>query len=459
MKQTRTVSRSSFLSCTLLPRLTPTLAEFNTPTPSHPSSPDSSRYTSLAGTSAGSPASAFRSFPATPFMPSVSPLPSRHGSIDFAASPPLVDSPVNEDGPATGQKGRDSNGRWLGRHVPSPVERGVEKVAGIGVSALQRPLQGLRDAQLKGRVKEESTGGADSGRPRPRRSIRDEHDLKGEPATVAQPDETMRAQLNGLDLDADVRDGQNDPDESEQTGDAVIRAARHRDADMRALLLSKEGAHAATADGTLDLAARDFKPLEHDGEVGAAPEQSGALMLDMSGYKVPGEKNGLEDKATRVEQELEGSVDLLLDESASLSFTFSTLPFRMHETLTPLTLEQKPRRTSSRSRRRSSSRPTRPPCATSSRTTRRPPTSTPSRPSLLSTSTTPRPSRASASRRRLAPASVRAPAPLLLDRSSSRSSTRSAPRSTRPPRPRRASSSRRRPSSRSRPAGSSTSSS
>ncbi|GAA5925131.1 hypothetical protein JCM3775_006374 [Rhodotorula graminis] len=303
--------------------------QFNTPTPSHPSSPDSSRYTSLAGTSAGSPASAFRSFPATPFMPNVSPLPSRHGSIDFAASPPLVESPVHEDGPASSQKVRDGNGRWLGRHVPSPVERGVEKVAGVGVSALQRPLQGLRDAQLKGRVKEEGSGGAgEGGRPRPRRSLRDENDLKGETATVPQPDETMRAQLNGLDLDADVRDGQNDPDESEQTGDAVIRAARHRDADMRALLLSKEGAHAAAADGTLDLAARDFKPLEHDGEVGAAPEQSGALMLDMSGYKVPGEKNGLEDKATRVEQELEGSVDLVLDEKAEkdiIAFTQALL--------------------------------------------------------------------------------------------------------------------------------------
>lgn len=354
-------------------------------------------------------------------MPNVSPLPSRTGSIDFAASPPLVESPINEDGPAA-EAGEKS--RAKGFHIPSPVERGVEKVAGMGVSALQRPLQDLRDAQLKGRVKEESNGEEQ----RPRRSLRDEHDLKGEPATVPQPDESMRAKFDGLGLNEGKRDGQNDPAESEQTGDAVIRAARYRDADMRALLVGKEGVHghAATADGTLDLATRDFAALGHEGDVGAAPEQTGALMLDMSGYKVPEEKRRLKDKSAQGEQEIEGPADLVLDESALLVLAGSLFSLPLTELPS-----QKRRRTSSRSRRRFFNRPTRRLCATSSRTKRR--RRPQCRPSRRSTSTTPRPSRASARHRPLVRASVLVPALPRHVPSSCRSSTRFAPRPT-PPR-------------------------
>lgn len=295
-----------------------------TPTPSNPSSPNSSRYVSLAGTQANSPTVPFRSFPPTPFLPANSH--SRSASIDHVTAEPLTESPADEvDDP-------HETARKKATHVPSPVARAAEKAAGIGAAAFNKPAQGLHDASLRRQVKEEASGGK-TGR---RRSARDEYDLKGEPAEVGQPDDRLQAVLNGLSLE-EHREGQQPTDTSEETGDAVIRAARHRNADVRALLGGKDGLGDAV-DGTGDrrpsFSTKRFPTGElkinsdhllrdaQGHEYGGAPEDTGALMLDVSGYKLESEKDEEKGKLKGAEQELRDVNRLELDES-----TFGLPPY------------------------------------------------------------------------------------------------------------------------------------
>lgn len=289
-----------------------------TPTPSNPSSPNSSRYVSLAGTQPNSPTIAFRSFPPPPFSPANSH--SRTGSVDHVTAMPLTESPADEvDDPHETAKKKAT-------HVPSPVARAAEKAAGIGAAAFNRPAQELHDASLRRQVKEDAQGGKTARR----RSARDEYDLKGGPVELGQPDQSLQAGLNGLSLD-DRREGQKATDTSEETGDAVIRAARHRNADVRALLGGKDGLGDAV-DGTGDrrpsfstkrLPTGEFKidsgPLLRDAqghEYGGAPEDTGALVLDVSGYKLESEKDEEKGTLKGAEQELRDVNRMELDESA-----------------------------------------------------------------------------------------------------------------------------------------------
>ncbi|GAA5855085.1 hypothetical protein JCM8547_002374 [Rhodosporidiobolus lusitaniae] len=280
----------------------------NTPTPSHPSSPTSSRYASLAGTQVNSPTSTFRSFPSTPFLPgTTSPSPSRSGSVDFnTTGGPLVDSPVDETGPRS--SGRETAKQKTGGFVPSPLAHAAETVAGAGAITMNGIWHGLRDAELKSKIKEDVD--------RRRRPNRDEHDLKGEPAELGQVDKGLREDLEGLSLDGSKK-GRSTPPLS--TGDEVIQAARERNKDVRAILHPKRHSQ-DESDPTLDLTTKsqsggDIKVdsdkllRSHGQELGAAPENTGALMLDMSGYKM-GEKDE-KGKGKQVEEE-EQSTDLVL---------------------------------------------------------------------------------------------------------------------------------------------------
>lgn len=346
------------------PALIASSVEPITPTPSHPASPDSSRYVSLAGTQANSPTTSFRPFPGAPFLPNVgSGSPSRKSPAEVSGKP-LVESPADEDGPG-GEEG-EASAKRKAYHVPTPFAAAAGKAAGLGAAAISRPVQELHDAHLRARAQGASPGGAE----RRRRSLRDEHDLKGEPQEVGQPSESMRADLAGLSLDGDKRDGQADPHHSDQTGDAVIRSARDRDADVRAMLGGKEGlGYAVGADG---------RPAEHEfslrpfatgetkvdvgkhlrtssgHEIGSAPENAGSLMLDMSGYKLdPGKEEG-SSQSKRAQQEIEGSGAMVLDESACFTSPHPAAHTHLDKD------RQRRRRRSSPSRRHCSSPPTRP---------------------------------------------------------------------------------------------------
>ncbi|GAA6002640.1 hypothetical protein JCM10207_007606 [Rhodosporidiobolus poonsookiae] len=309
-----------------------------TPTPSHPSSPNSSRYVSLAGTQVNSPTSTFRSFPSTPFMGVNSQSPSRQGSVDLGTGgAPLVDTPEEEDGPGRSDSGSRTPGRQTAKDktgimMPSPLAHGLEKAAGVGANAAKGVGHGLRDAELKAKLKEE-------GHQR-RRSERDEHDLKGEPAVVGAVGKDLREDLEGLSLD-----DQSTPPLS--TGDEVIQAARHRNQDVRDVLGGRGGVgHARSFDGSadpsLDYSMRPFPTGEmkvdadrvlkdaNGEEIAAPPENTGALMLDMSGYKVGDDKEA-QRVGKKTEEELEsGSTDLHLglDEKAEkeiIAFTQALL--------------------------------------------------------------------------------------------------------------------------------------
>lgn len=215
-------------------------------------------------------------------------------------------------------------GSLLGRHVPSPVSNAAAQLAATGAAAIRRPAQELHDARLKHQFRDD----ASNSRHPHRGDSTSDYQLKGEGAEVGQPDDDLRNRLAGFSVD--------DPDAPhEETGDAVIEAARRKNADVKAVLGGKDGiGHAVAADGTI-ARDKDFS-LEHypTGEVhldadrilrdargergNAAPEDTGALMLDMSGYKVEDEKDEIKAKSKRAEQELEGEVSRMgIDESAS----------------------------------------------------------------------------------------------------------------------------------------------
>ncbi|GAA5827197.1 hypothetical protein JCM11251_001166 [Rhodosporidiobolus azoricus] len=302
-----------------------------TPTPSNPSSPNSSRYVSLAGTQVNSPTSTFRTFPATPFLPNTtSATPSRGGSLDLGMiDTPSVETPL-ADGKGQGARseGRETTKQKTGAFMPSPFAHAAEHIAGYGANAAKGIGHDLRDAELRQQYKED----------RSRRSNEEEHNLKGEPAALSQVPTGMREDLEGLRLD----DREQTPPFS--TGDEVIAAARERNKDVREMLGGKGGVgHARSFDGaadpSLDFSMRPFptgemkvdadKVLRKDGEeVGAPPEHTGALMLDMSGYKMDGGKAA---KGEEKGEELEShSTDLVLglDENAEkeiITFTQALL--------------------------------------------------------------------------------------------------------------------------------------
>jgi hypothetical protein len=205
----------------------------------------------------------------------------------------------------------------LGRHVPSPVSNAAAQLAATGAAALRKPAQEIHDARLKHKFRDDASSSRQS-------RAGSEHNLKGEGADFGQPDDDLRNRLAGASLD-----------DTQETGDAVIEAARRKNADLKTVLGGKDGiGNAVAADGTI---ARDKSfSLEHypTGELhldadqilrdargdrgNAAPEDTGGLMLDMSGYKVEDEKDEIKAKSKRAEQELEGEVSRMgIDDSTS----------------------------------------------------------------------------------------------------------------------------------------------
>ncbi|GAA5862364.1 hypothetical protein JCM1840_004158 [Sporobolomyces johnsonii] len=283
-----------------------------TPPSSQPHSPASSRYASLSGTQLNSPAQTFRSFPPTPFLPGHSPPSSRAGSIDHTAS----HAPDPDRSEAAEQEEHDKAGAKSASYIPGPIARVVEKAAGLTTVAANGAGHALRDAKLKHDFRKGNGGsGQDLGESR-----ESEHDLKGHEKEHAQVDKEVREDLEGMSLQD--RHGSETPPLG--TGDEVIQAARERNADVRAILGGPGGTgHASNPDGTPSIHEFSLKPfptgsaevsVQHSGkvlrnaagdEVGVAPEDTGALMLDMSGYKVGKEK---EEKEEGVEERLRQEV-------------------------------------------------------------------------------------------------------------------------------------------------------
>ncbi|GAA5867929.1 hypothetical protein JCM3774_004727 [Rhodotorula dairenensis] len=274
-----------------------------------------------------SPTATLRTFPSPPAFPGSTTSPRARSE-----SPPPILSSADRD--LHGDSG-PRHGPVLGRHVPSPVSNAAAQLAATGAAAIRRPAQEIHDARLKHRFRDD----ASSSRHAYGRDSTSEYQLKGEGAEVAQPDDDLRNRLAGF----SVSDSEGARDE---TGDAVIEAARRKNADVKAVLGGKDGiGHAVAADGTI---ARDKSfSLEHypTGEVhldadrilrdargdrgNAAPEDTGALMLDMSGYKVEDDKDEIKATSKRAEQELEGEVSRMgIDEKAEkeiIAFTQALL--------------------------------------------------------------------------------------------------------------------------------------
>lgn len=354
-----------------------------TPTPSHPSSPNSSRYVSLTGTQLNSPTSTFRSFPSTPYIPGASPPASRSGSLDFG-SRSLTEESREES--ACREKAQQKSGSSI-----SPLAHAAEHIAGAGSIAMNSIAGGLHDIGARRKYK------ADLSR---RTSQRGENDVKGDTAEQGQVGKELREDLEGLSLDD--RDGAQTPPLS--TGDEVIQAARERNQDVRDILDKSSGKQEGTADPTLGLATQsspksgdmqvdaDKMLKSKDGEIAAAPENTGALMLDMSGYKLAKDEEKDEGASANVGTEEEDSTDLVLglDDSASAPLSSRSSSLTLHS--------QRPRRKLSPSLKLCFNRPTQPLSAPSS-TTRTCPTAKKflalPLPSLLSTSTLLRPLRLS----------------------------------------------------------------
>ncbi|GAA5981356.1 hypothetical protein JCM10908_004080 [Rhodotorula pacifica] len=299
-----------------------------TPVPSAPVPLSPPPSTSFAN---ASPTATLRSFPSPPF-PGPAALPrARSESPSPLASPKTQHSGSSADSSgAAGSHGRRSTPP--GRHVPSPVSNAAAQLAATGAAALRRPAQEFHDARLKHRFREDASGAQ-------RRDSTSDYQLKGEGAEVGQPEDDVRNKLAGISLNDSKAP-------SEETGDAVIEAARRKNADTKALLGGRDGGgETVAADGTL---AHDKGPsLEHyqndelhldadqilrdaRGERGnAAPEDTGALMLDMSGYKVEAEKDEIKAKSKGAEQELESEVSRMgIDDRAEkdiIAFTQALL--------------------------------------------------------------------------------------------------------------------------------------
>ncbi|TKA53096.1 hypothetical protein B0A53_03976 [Rhodotorula sp. CCFEE 5036] len=288
-----------------------------TPVPSDPVPASPPPSTSFAN---ASPTATLRSFPSPPFAAGAAASPRARSE-----SPTPLESSKTE---ASGAFAAPKRETVLGRHVPSPVSNAAAQLAATGAAALRKPAQEIHDARLKHKFRDDASSSRQS-------RAGSEHNLKGEGADFGQPDDDLRNRLAGASLD-----------DTQETGDAVIEAARRKNADLKTVLGGKDGiGNAVAADGTI---ARDKSfSLEHypTGELhldadqilrdargdrgNAAPEDTGGLMLDMSGYKVEDEKDEIKAKSKRAEQELEGEVSRMgIDDKAEkeiIAFTQALL--------------------------------------------------------------------------------------------------------------------------------------
>ncbi|GAA5922827.1 phosphatidate phosphatase PAH1 [Sporobolomyces koalae] len=270
-----------------------------TPTPSHPSSPNSSRYASLASTNFGSPTGTLRTIPQ---LAHLTPHPSTDNLHALDTSGPV------EEGRAKAEaKSSDA--------IPGPIARAVEKAAGmLPFAAAGNVGHEIRDAKLKHDFKKDVAAGAggtatESGLIRP-----SSEDPKGRKAETGRIDPDVEERLAGMSIDGKTM---------RSTGDEVIKAAREQNADVEAILGGSSGTGLATSHdgmrGSVDFSMRPLPtgPSDIDvatgkilrnaagEEVGVAPANTGALMLDMSGYKVDKEKEAREEEVDqRIGEEL-----------------------------------------------------------------------------------------------------------------------------------------------------------
>ncbi|GAA6064210.1 hypothetical protein JCM10212_001623 [Sporobolomyces blumeae] len=259
-----------------------------TPTPSHPSSPDSSRYASLSSTQLGSPSGTLRSIPQVPLL---SPHHSPDGSFDHGKDG--TQSPEEE--------GQETAHAKSANYVPGPIARAVEKAAGMLPIATSGVEHEFRDAKLKHDIRKDAGAKTqDLGQTR-----RNSDDPKGRKAEQGALDGHVEEDLAGLTLEE--KGGRS-------TADEVVEVARERNSDVKAILGGSSGTgHATASDGSRSSVDFSMKPLptgpsEVDAvtgkilrnaageEVGVAPENTGALMLDMSGYKVDRENQAKEEE-------------------------------------------------------------------------------------------------------------------------------------------------------------------
>jgi len=190
--------------------------------------------------------------------------------------------------------------------IPGPITRALEKAAGMLPLATGGVGHELRDAKIKHDIKKDVSGNSRSNGTGPKRQKSE--DPKGRSAEIAQLDGEMEKDLAGMTLEENG---------ASSTGDEVIKAARKKNADVQEILGGPSGmGHATAHDGSQSSVDFSMRPLptgppEVDAvtgkvlrnaageEVGVAPENTGALMLDMSGYKVDKEKEAREEEVDR----------------------------------------------------------------------------------------------------------------------------------------------------------------
>ncbi|GAA6018276.1 hypothetical protein JCM11491_005138 [Sporobolomyces phaffii] len=263
-----------------------------TPTPSHPSSPSSSRYASLSSTQLGSPTGTLRTIPQ---LAHITPQPSSYN----------IHEPEQMDGHVDVGEANETAEKKSAHAIPGPITRAFEKAAGMLPVAAGGVGHELRDAQIKHDLKKDV--GAQSDKPA-KLARQASDDPKGRKAEIGQMDRNVAEDLAGMSIQ---------DEKASSTGDEVIKAARKQNADVEAILGGASGTgHAMSLDGSrssVDFSMRPLPtgPTEIDKatgkvlrnaageEVGVAPENTGALMLDMSGYKVDKEKEAKEEEVDR----------------------------------------------------------------------------------------------------------------------------------------------------------------
>ncbi|ORY90269.1 Lipin/Ned1/Smp2-domain-containing protein [Leucosporidium creatinivorum] len=279
------------------------------------SSPASSRYASVSSTQVNSPIQRRRSLPPAPGL---------------TASTPLENPAAEEETQEDESMDTTSNTARLksAMFVPAVVSSAVEKVAGLGGAAMQGVSKhGFRDQELKKAVKESSGEKVPT-----REHDNEEHAVKGEEGLrgqstvedtqeLGQLEKGMREKLEGLELE-----------DRPEPGDEVRKAARKRNEDVRSVLGGTDGIGKATSyDGTETDSRFSLKPsptglqqsveepVFKDLPIPDYPqtpslEQTGDLMLDMSGYKIDAaddEKDG--ESTSRANRD---SQDYILDAGA-----------------------------------------------------------------------------------------------------------------------------------------------
>lgn len=202
------------------------------------SSPNSSRYASMASTQVSSPVIRRRSLPPAPGLSASTPI-----------ELPAIEAEEETDAPEADEDGIEtaSNTSRLksSLFVPSVVSSAVEKVAGIGGAAMQGVAKhGFRDAKLKDAVRHSNQG---SPAPSMRLDQEGEHAVKGEEGLrgqstvedtqeLGQLEKTMRDKLEGVSLE-----------DRPEPGDEVRVAAREKNRDVRTVLGGRNGLGHETA--------------------------------------------------------------------------------------------------------------------------------------------------------------------------------------------------------------------